>query len=75
MAAGFNVSCGGGACDEVSFHDDGTVSIGFAKLDDTALLLPHGSGQKSAAVSPVASEAMYENWWGCKEGRSAQHGL
>ena len=47
MAAHFHVSCGGGGCDNIEFHDhefhgDGSVTIGFAATNDTALLLPQG---------------------------------
>ena len=50
---------------------DGTVTVSFAAANATALLLPAGGSAAAAVVKPAAPEAEYENWWGCKEGKSA----
>ena len=69
LGAGFRVLCNGAESCTVRHHADGSVTLTFAAVNDTALLLPPNT--ESATVSPVASEQEYHNWWGCQEGRSA----
>ena len=70
LGAGFRAFCNGAkSCSTIRHHADGSVTLTFAAINDTALLLPPNI--EVATVSPVASEHEYHNWWGCQEGRSA----
>ena len=71
---GVAAQCDGSPCgDSALQHADGTVTVSFAAANTTALLLPAGGSAAAAVVKPAAPEAEYENWWGCKEGKSAGH--
>ena len=50
LPAGFGASCGGGSCDDITFHGDGSVTIGFAAANHTVLLRPPTAGAEAPVM-------------------------